>query len=137
MGLRRLVISEVASLESLKTADIVSGNLRTIELNEKIVDNFKNIKGVKTVEPLIALVGKAEFKGSSFDLGIFGASPRYLELSDIEPIYGEFYGAENKEGKIQKEEKEVGREGEVLPSPAGEAPGRPGAGAGPPSSDLR
>ena len=101
-GLRRLVISEIASLHSLRTTDVTSGSSRTIKIKQDSINEFKKINGVKKVEPLIALVGKAEFKGSSFDVGIFGATNYYFELSDIQPVYGKIY--ESNETEKPKDE---------------------------------
>lgn len=91
-GLQRLVINQIASFQSLKTADVTSSNFKIKE--EKILE-FKKIAGVSKIEPLITLVGKGEFRGSSFDVGILGATTNYLLLSDIKPLYGNFYNSNN------------------------------------------
>lgn len=116
LGLRKLVISEIASLHSLRTADITSGSSRTIKIKQASLNEFKKIDGVKKVEPLIALVGKAEFKGSSFDVGIFGATKYYFELSDIKPIYGKVYDSNetekpDEEAKTKKVIQEISKKG--------------------------
>lgn len=90
-GLQRLVINQIASLQSLKTADITSEDSKKLKIEEETIEDFKNIQGVEKVEPLIALVGKAEFKGSYFDVGVFGTTKNYLDLSDIDSIEGSFY----------------------------------------------
>ncbi len=105
-GVQRLVVSQITSLHSLKTADIFPRDVRFNKIDEKAIKDFKNISDVETVEPLISLIGKGEFQGSSFDIAIFGATTNYLKFSDIQPLYGNFYNSNElniSELKIQEE----------------------------------
>jgi len=117
-GLQRLVVSQIASLESLRTADITSENLRDKKIGESDIKSFLKIKKVKRTEPLIALIGRGEFKDSSFDVGVFGATTDYLILSDIDPLYGEFYNSNDIESFDDFSEKEpevlVSDENEII-----------------------
>ena len=90
-GSQNLVISQVASFESLKTFDISSGDPKTLKINDETIEHFSEIKNIKSVQPLISLGGRASFQNSNFDVGIFGTTTRYLDLMDSNLIYGHFY----------------------------------------------
>jgi len=90
-GIRKLVVSKLVSLRSLKTIDITTDLSENQKLDINTLNYFKKINGVNKSEPLISLIGKIEFGGSSFDVATFGTTFNYLELSDLELIAGRFY----------------------------------------------
>lgn len=101
-GLRKLVVSQIASLHSLKTADITRGEKNNLDIGN--LEEIKKIEGVKSVEPLIMTIGKIDFRGSSFESIVFGATSNYLKLSDIICIAGNFYDSDEKELNFNKKE---------------------------------
>lgn len=104
-GIQNLVISEVASLESLKITDVSSGDLRSIKIKDEILEGFEKIEGVKKVSPLVSLVGRLHFESAVSDVVVFGASENYLKLLDAKILHGDFY----QDDDIKLENKEIGK----------------------------
>ncbi len=87
-GLQELVISRVARLDELKQADIFIQPGSNLQLNDEILSNISEVTNVDKVLPLIALVGRVNFKGSVSDMAAYGVTTEYLEQSAIKPVKG-------------------------------------------------
>ena len=53
--------------------------------------DLKNIKGVEEVLPIIAIAGKVNLQGSETDIVAYGVEREYLNKSDLNLLYGEFF----------------------------------------------
>lgn len=90
-GVQRLVISQVASLNEMKQAEISTGQASSVILDDEAVMSFKNIEEVEDALPLISLVSSVSFNGSVSDVVAYGVSGKYLEESALQPIHGEIF----------------------------------------------
>ncbi len=90
-GLQELVISRVARLEEMKQADIHTQPGSNQKLTDETLADFKQITNVKHALPLIALVGKVNYKNSVSDMAVYGVTTEYLKQSAIQPIRGAIF----------------------------------------------
>lgn len=90
-GLERLVINRVARLEELKMADVSLGESTALRLNSETLVKIEQIGKVKDVIPLISIVGKINFNNATTDVLVYAAPKKYLELSQLQLMKGNFY----------------------------------------------
>ncbi len=94
-GVEKLVTSRVARLDELKQTDIQPQPGSNMKLNDKVLANFKDIKDVNKVLPLIALVGKVNYKNSISDMAVYGVTSEYLKQSAIKPVSGKIFASDS------------------------------------------
>lgn len=107
-GLQALVISRVARLDEMKQTDIAPQAGGVMKINDKTLEDLKEIPKVDEVLPLIAVVGRVSYQNSVSDVAVYGVTSSYLEQSAIKPV----------EGKIFNSNEQVS-----LPSPNGRVAG--------------
>jgi ABC-type antimicrobial peptide transport system permease subunit len=90
-GVEKLVTTRVARLEELKQADVQPQPGSNIKLNDKTLSDFGQLPNVKTVLPVIALVGKVNYKNSVSDMAVYGVTTEYLNQSAIKPVQGKIF----------------------------------------------
>lgn len=90
-GLQELVVGRVARLEELKQAEVTSQTGSKVDIDDKTINDIKNIPEVNDVQPLIAVVGRVSFNESVSDVAAFGVTTRYLESSAIRPVRGRIF----------------------------------------------
>jgi len=90
-GLQELVIDRVARLDEMRQADVSVQPGSNIKLNDKAVNEFKEIKQVDEVLPLIGVVAKVEYQGSNSDVAVYGVTTNYLKNSAIKTTNGNLF----------------------------------------------
>ncbi|MFZ5376182.1 MAG: ABC transporter permease [Patescibacteria group bacterium] len=90
-GLQDLVISRVSRLEEMKQADVNPADVGNLFINDESLNQFRRINQVESVYPIISLVGKIEYKESSFDVVLHGVTTEYLQKSSLKPFTGEIF----------------------------------------------
>lgn len=90
-GLERLVLQNFSKLDQLRSIDTYSSVSQNVQINDKTVSDLKNIKGVEEVLPIIAIAGKVNLQGSETDIVAYGVEREYLNKSDLNLLYGEFF----------------------------------------------
>ncbi|RJQ33497.1 MAG: ABC transporter permease [Actinobacteria bacterium] len=97
-GLQELVIKKIASLEALTIIDVAAGKSEAAKLNQKSVDKFKEIKGVKYVSAIYSEPAEAYLGQSKSDLVLYGVNPEYISMEEtVKPDIGR-----NIEGKAKE-----------------------------------
>ncbi len=81
-GLQKIVTDQLVNLNSINTISVSSQKSRILALDPNNVSFLRGISGVKEISGLFNLAGKISFGGSTTDVVVYGAAPRYLELSD-------------------------------------------------------
>lgn len=90
-GLQQLVISRVASLEEMKQTEVTTQTGSKLKINDKTINEFKDITGVESVYPLIAVVAKLNYNKSVTDIAAYGVTTNYLTHSAIKISKGELF----------------------------------------------
>ncbi len=90
-GLERLVISRVATLQELKQIEATPAVNSNLIIDEEIIDTFEGFNGVSEVIPLISSASRINFQGSLTDSVVYATDKRYLEVSEIDIINGEYF----------------------------------------------
>lgn len=87
-GVEKLVTTRVARLDELKQAEIQPLPGSNNKLNDKTLTDIKQFPNVSSVLPVIALVGKVNYKNSVSDMAVYGVTTAYLKQSAVKPIRG-------------------------------------------------
>ena len=80
-GLQNLVTSRVARLEELQQAEVMPGLSDELALNDEVIGRLRSMPQVKSVLPLISVVGRVSYQDSITDLGSYGTTTEYLTTS--------------------------------------------------------
>jgi ABC-type antimicrobial peptide transport system permease subunit len=107
-GLEQVVIGRVARLEELRQADVSPQPGGKVKINDKMVADFKNLQNVTSVLPMIALVGRVNYKDSISDMAVYGVTSDYLQQSAIKTYKGKIFNSNALVTKVSRSE-----EGEV------------------------
>ncbi len=103
-GLQSIVTKQLVSLKSIDTIGVTSQKSKVLALDSENVNFLKQLDGVKEVLGLYNVAGKLSFGGSTSDVVVYGASARYLELSDVKTSFGETlsdkYDSKNLQGLV-------------------------------------
>ena len=109
-GLQELVVSRVARLEEMKQAEVIIQPGSQLVFDDKVLNDFKQLSGVSSVQPLLSVVGQVNFKNSISDMAVYGVTLEYLQQSAIRPIHGSFFNTDNKtSSNIQSHGKVAGK----------------------------
>lgn len=79
-GLERMVISKVTKLNELKMADITSGQVGNLQMNEESRNKIAEVENVDAVIPLVSMVSKVKYNGSVVDVMSMGVEAKYIEV---------------------------------------------------------
>jgi hypothetical protein len=90
-GLQELVIDRVARLDEMRQADVSVQPGSNVKLSDKAVADFKEIKQVEEVLPLIGVVAKVAYQGSNSDVAVYGVTTNYLKNSAVKTINGDLF----------------------------------------------
>lgn len=90
-GLQQLVITRVARLEEMRQADITPQAGGKVKIDDKTLNDFKDIQAVDMSLPLIAVVGRVNYQNSVSDMAVYGVTTDYLKQSAIKPIQGKIF----------------------------------------------
>ena len=90
-GLQQLVITRVARLEEMRQADITPQAGGKVRIDDKTLNDFKDITAVEMSLPLIAVVGRVNYQNSVSDMAVYGVTTDYLKQSAIKPIQGKIF----------------------------------------------
>lgn len=90
-GLQNLVTTRVARLEELQQAEVLPGLSDELALNDKVIARLQNMPQVKSVLPLISVVGRISYQDSIADVAVYGTTTEYLTSSAIKPIRGSVF----------------------------------------------
>lgn len=90
-GLQELVIDRVARLDEMRQADVSVQPGSNVKLTDKAVSDFKEIKQVEEVLPLIGVVAKVAYQGSNSDVAVYGVTTNYLKNSAVKTINGDLF----------------------------------------------
>lgn len=106
-GVQRLVVSNVARLEELKQADVITQPGSQIKITDETISNISAQSGVDEVLPMIAVVGRINFQNSETDMAVYGVTQEYLKQSAIQPSRGNVFESNDlvldtsaKEGRV-------------------------------------
>lgn len=90
-GLQNLVITRVARLDEMRQADVSIQPGSNNRLNDKFVADFEENQNVEEVLPMIGLVAKVNYQGSSSDVAVYGVTTSYLEHSAVKTVDGKLF----------------------------------------------
>lgn len=90
-GLQNLVTSRVARLEELQQAEVMPGLSDELALNDEVIGRLRSMPQVKSVLPLISVVGRVSYQDSITDLAVYGTTTEYLTSSAIQPSSGRVF----------------------------------------------
>lgn len=93
-GLQQLVITRVARLDEMRQADVSIQPGSNVKLSDKAVSDFKEIKQVSQVLPLIGVVAKVVYQGSNSDVAVYGVTTNYLKNSAIKTTEGSLFNSD-------------------------------------------
>ena len=90
-GLQQLVVTRVARLDEMRQADIAPQAGGKVKIDDKTLENFKDITAVEMSLPLIAVVGRVNYQNSVSDMAVYGVTTDYLKQSAIKPVQGKIF----------------------------------------------
>lgn len=82
-GLQRLVRSQITNAEQLTVLEVSKGESTLLELDQKSVDKFSQMKDVAQVSPSIAISGQVANGDSVTDVAVYGVDPSALSIENI------------------------------------------------------
>jgi ABC-type antimicrobial peptide transport system permease subunit len=84
-GLEQLVTNQVANFNAFTVIDVPSANLKTLSINQTIVEKVQNFGHIEKIAPVVNLAGRLKKvdSSSSTETVIVGADADYWKLSDI------------------------------------------------------
>ena len=94
-GIQNLIITQIASLKSLKIIDVSTGGSRIVKIDDKTIKSFSKLSGTKRVIPIISLAGRIFLEASSADIIVYGVPDDYFSVTDIHLLAGRFFKNEN------------------------------------------
>src|SRR3990170_7192687 len=83
LGLQKLALEKIVSLEALKVITITSGGKLEVPLDEKTVDKFKKIEGVQDVSPITRNIASFKIGDKEAEQVVYGVKPEYMEMENI------------------------------------------------------
>jgi ABC-type antimicrobial peptide transport system permease subunit len=110
-GLQNVVISRVARLDELKQAEITPQAGSKVKIDDKIISDIKEFTNVADVLPVIAAVGRVNYKNSVTDMAVYGVTTGYLEKSAIKPVKGKIFLSNDLSIKVKNVD--INSQGEV------------------------
>lgn len=90
-GTQKLVVSRVARLEEMKQINVTVGQASSLVLNDKTLDDFRQIENVSAVIPMVSIVSKVNYNNSISDAIGYGVTKQFLEESAIKPSRGHLF----------------------------------------------
>lgn len=87
-GLQRLITSQVTNLEALTILDVSTGTSTLLQIDDELIENFKQLPNVLDVSPSYSISGQVGYEGSVTDIAMFGIQPEYVGLEGITPSFG-------------------------------------------------
>jgi ABC-type antimicrobial peptide transport system permease subunit len=90
-GIERLVVTRVARLDEMRQADVSSQTGGRAKIDDKVLSDFKDVAGVESVLPMIAVVGRVNYMNSVSDMAVYGVTTNYLKQSAIGLISGKMF----------------------------------------------
>jgi ABC-type antimicrobial peptide transport system permease subunit len=94
-GLQELVTSRVARLEEMRQLDVSVQPGSNVKITDDTLSTFGETPNVKHVLPLVALVGKINYKNSITDVAVYGVTTEYLKQSAIKPVKGTVFESDD------------------------------------------
>lgn len=102
-GLQKLVVNRVARLEEMSQTDVTLSSGSNLKITDETINSFKNITHVKSVIPLISVVGHVSYNNSVSDMAVYGVTSDLLNQSAIKPIYGKIFDSNDLVSSVKKE----------------------------------
>lgn len=90
-GIERLIIGRIASLEELRMFDITAGGNTALNLDNELIKKLSQIQNIEKTVPLIATVGKLNYKNATTDVLVYAAPQSYLHLSKLKLLKGKLF----------------------------------------------
>jgi ABC-type antimicrobial peptide transport system permease subunit len=90
-GLQQLVVSRVASLDELKQTDVSSQLGSKIKIDDKAINDFKQIPDITYVLPVVSVVGTVNYNNSSSDMAVYGVQGNYLINAGMQLLSGHYF----------------------------------------------
>lgn len=102
-GLQKLALEKIVSLEALKVITVTSGGKSEVPLDEKTVEKFKKIDGVKDVSPVTRSIASFKIGEKEAEQVVYGVKPEYIEMENIKISEGKTLSGAEKEALVSKE----------------------------------
>ncbi|RJO60205.1 ABC transporter permease [candidate division WS5 bacterium] len=102
-GLQKLALEKIVSLEALKVITVTSGGKSEVPLDEKTVEKFKKIAGVKDVSPVTRSIASFKIGDKEAEQVVYGVKPEYMEMENIKISDGKALSGAEKEALVSKE----------------------------------
>lgn len=90
-GLQNLVISRVARLEEIKQIQVSSVPGSSAIITEQTIHDITALDSVVDIFPMISVVGRVNYQGSSSDMAVYGVTRQALGQSTTQVVAGELF----------------------------------------------
>jgi ABC-type antimicrobial peptide transport system permease subunit len=90
-GLQELVTSRVARLEEMQQCEVSTQPGSNVRITSDTIDSFNEFEEVEKTLPLIALVGRINYRGSVSDMAVYGVTTEYINNSAIKTVKGKVF----------------------------------------------
>lgn len=100
-GLQELVVNRVARLEEMSQIDVTLSSGSNLKITDETINSFNDISHVKTVLPLISVVGHVNYNNSVSDMAAYGVTSDFLNQSAIKPSYGTIFNSNDLVSSVQ------------------------------------
>jgi putative ABC transport system permease protein len=94
-GLQRLVTSEVATMEEMKTININPGGSEILRLNGEVEEKLTSIDSVVESGKVINVAGRARYQSSVIDAVAYGVDDRYLGFENFRVSEGRMFSSQD------------------------------------------
>lgn len=99
-GVQKITIGEITNIKALSAINITSGSSSILDMSHDSVLKFKNIEGVVSSNPNLAMSGQIGFGPTKTDALINAAPSEYAELDGPTMVAGTIYTDEEKDKMV-------------------------------------
>lgn len=99
-GLQETLLARITTSESLLTIDVTEAKSGVISLNQRTIDNLKNIEGVDEISSAFQLTAQGKLGDLSADVITVGTDPTFLRLGGFRTSSGELLKADREDGIV-------------------------------------
>jgi len=99
-GLQKTLLEKITTSESLLTLDVTEEKSANVALNDEIISEISNMKGVEEVSPSFQITARSKLENIYADMSVIAVEPSFFRLGGISVENGEPINDKNEEGVV-------------------------------------
>jgi len=99
-GIQQLTVDRIASLDSIVTLDVTTGDSTILKIDSSTLDKFRGLSNVALVSPVLNVSAQALYNGSIGDTVVNGISPDYFRLEGLTLSHGKQFSQNEEDSTV-------------------------------------